>query len=193
MKYFLFDKKFLAKTVVLSLLVLGSVAVHASANSLEVAPDPRDQAFLLTPGKTFDYYCSPCHGKQGEGNGTFYTIDLKPKPRDLTDTEYMSKLTDDQLIQSISRGTAAVGKSNLCPPWGGTFSEKKIKELVQFIRGLSEQEAEKPVVAAKEQVEETTQNTIVKTSVRWAFLIVVTFGLLVGAVSELKKLRSETK
>lgn len=194
MGYFSSGKKTLLKLTVLnSLFVVGIGSSFSIVNASGVAPNPRDQAFLLSPKKTFDYYCSPCHGAKGKGDGTFFTIDLKPKPRNLTDVDYMSKRTDDQLIKSITGGTKAVDKSNLCPPWGGTLSEKKIKELVAYIRSLSQKEAEKPVVVAKEQVVEVKESSTFKTSVRWAFLIVITFGLVVGAMSELRKLKSETK
>lgn len=109
---------------------------------------------MLSPKKTFEYYCSPCHGIKGKGDGTFFTIDLKPKPRNFTDVEYMKKRTDDQLIKSITEGSKAVEKSNLCPPWGKTLTEKRIKELVVYIRSFSAQETEKPVVAAKEAIVE---------------------------------------
>ena len=152
---------------------------------------PRDQEFLLSTKKTFEYYCSPCHGLKGKGDGTFFTIDLKPKPRNFTDADYMKKRTDDQLIKSITEGAKAVDKSNLCPPWGKTLSDKKIKDLVSYIRGFSVQEAEKPVVAAKESVVELKESSAFKSSLRWIFLAVITIALAGGAISELKKLRNE--
>lgn len=194
MGYFSFSKKILTRRIILSSIgIVGVWAISPIASGLDIAPNPRDEAFLLSPKKTFEYYCSPCHGTKGKGDGTFFTIDLKPKPRNLTDVDYMAKKTNDDLTRAISGGSRAVDKSNLCPPWGGTFSEKKIKELVAYVRSLSEQEVEKPVTAAKEHVAEAARSNVLKTSIRWFFLIAVTFGLVAGAASELKKLKNETK
>ncbi|MGQ3684811.1 MAG: c-type cytochrome [Candidatus Loosdrechtia sp.] len=194
MGYFSRRKKILARLIIVSSIGMSGIwTVSPIVSGLDVPPNPREMEFLLTPKKTFEYYCSPCHGAQGKGDGTFFTIDLKPKPRNLADADYTAKRTDDELMKAISGGSRAVDKSNLCPPWGGTLSEKKIKELVAYIRSFSQQEAEKPVTVAKEHVTEAAQNNVLKTSIRWFFLLVVAFGLVAGAASELKKLRNEKK
>ena len=104
----------------------------------------------------------------------------------------MKKRTDDQLIKSITDGSKAVDKSNLCPPWGKTLSEKRIKELVAYIHGLSTQEAAKTAVVAKETVVEVKKSSAFKSSARWLFLIVITLALAIGAIGEWKKLRKES-
>src|SRR3989338_7381984 len=129
---------------------------------------PREQVFLLTVKKTYEYYCSLCHGFKGKGDGTFFTIDLKPKPRNFTDVKYMQKRTDDQLLKSITEGSKSVDKSNLCPPWGKTIPEKRIKAVVK----------------------EEKSGTF-KTSMRWLFLIIITVALAYGAIGEWKKLKKE--
>ena len=187
MGYFSIGKKIIILSSFVFLSSIGGVAVAKDFDT-----SPRDQVFLLSPKKTFEYYCSPCHGTKGKGDGTFFTIDLKPKPRNFLDVEYMKKRTDEQLIKSITDGSKAVDKSNLCPPWGKTLSEKRIKELIVYIRSLSTQKAEKPVVAAKEIVAEVKKSSAFKSSVRWLFLIVITLSLAIGAVGEWKKLRKES-
>ena len=173
-----------------SFILLSALGGIATAENLDFSP--RDQVFMLSPKKTFEYYCSPCHGAKGKGDGTFFTIDLKPKPRNFLDMEYMKKRTDDQLIKSITDGSKSVDKSNLCPPWGKTLTEKRVKELVTYIRNLSILEAEKPVVAAKETVVEVKESSAFKSSVRWLFVIVITLALAIGAIGEWKKLRKES-
>ncbi|MBI2470056.1 MAG: c-type cytochrome [Planctomycetes bacterium] len=178
------------------IVIIGSLVLLGVLNSIAAAEDlgfsPRAQAFLLSPKKTFEYYCSPCHGQKGKGDGTFFTIDLKPKPRNFLDVEYMKKRTDEQLTKSITDGSKSVDKSNLCPPWGKTLTEKRIKELVVYIRNLSLQEAEKTVVAAKESVVEVKKPSVFKSSARWLFLIVITLALAIGAIGEWKKLKKES-
>lgn len=186
MGYFSFGKKVI---VVNSFIVLCVLWACPSVKALDVSP--RDQVFLLSPKKTFEYYCSPCHGMKGKGDGTFFTIDLKPKPRNFTDVEYMKKRTDDQLVKSITEGSKAVDKSNLCPPWGKTLSDKKIKELVVYIRSFSSQATEAPKVATKESGVEEEKSSVFRSSMRWLFLAVVTIALAGGAISEWKKLRNE--
>ncbi len=187
MGYFLSGKKII---LIGSCVLLGALGSYVMAEDLNFSP--REQIFLLSPKKTFEYYCSPCHGFKGKGDGTFFTIDLKPKPRNFTDVEYMKKRTDDQLVKSITEGSKAVDKSNLCPPWGKTLTEKRIKELVVYIRSLSLQEAEKPVVAQKGAVVAEEKSSAFKSSMRWLFLIIITLALAVGAIGEWKKLRKES-
>lgn len=187
MKYFFSGKKL----IINSFIVLGVLSVYSTAKGLDVSP--RDQVFLLSPKKTFEYYCSPCHGMKGKGDGTFFTIDLKPKPRNFTDVEYMKKRTDDILVKSITEGSKAVDKSNLCPPWGKTLTEKRIKELVVYIRSFSvhEQEVSKPVVVAKELTTEDEKSSVFKSLVRWLFVGVITLALAGGAINEWKKLKNK--
>jgi len=186
MGYFSSGKKF----IINSLILLSVVCGYSTAKGVDISP--REQVFLLSPKKTFEYYCSPCHGTKGKGDGTFFTIDLKPKPRNFTDVGYMKKRTDDQLIKSITDGSKAVDKSNLCPPWGKTLTDKRIKELVVYIRSLSTQEAEKPIVAVKESTVENKKDSVLKSSMRWLFIVVITMALAGGAINEWKKLRSES-
>lgn len=187
MGYFSIGKKII---VVQSFVFLGLLGMYCPANGSDISP--REQAYLLSPQKTYEYYCSPCHGLKGKGDGTFFTIDLKPKPRNFTDADYMKKRTDDQLAKSITDGSKSVEKSNLCPPWGKTLSEKRIKELVAHIRGFSTQTDGKPVAVAKAKVAEERKSDTFKSSLRWLFLAVITLALAGGAISELKKLKSES-
>lgn len=92
--------------------------------------------FLLSPKKTFQHYCSPCHGLTGEGDGRYYAAGLTPKPADLTAKEKSTRV-DEYLFKWISLGSAAMGKSNLCPPWGRTIQEKQIRGIIAHIKTLS--------------------------------------------------------
>ena len=50
----------------------------------------------------------------------------------------MNALTDEYLIQVISEGGGAVGKSTLMAPWGGTLSDVQIRDIVAFLRSIAE-------------------------------------------------------
>lgn len=91
----------------------------------------------------YDSNCVSCHGIAGKGNGPA-AASLTPKPRDLTDEQYMKTLTDDHLFKVISEGGASVGKSPLMPAWGTTLKEEDIINVISYIRSLSQKEMIKP-------------------------------------------------
>ncbi len=112
-------------------------------NTIQVDIDPKG-AFLLNSNTTFEHFCAPCHGETGEGDGRYYPSDLSPSPRDFTDAEFIKSRTDDQLFTAINEGTAAVGRSNRCPPWGRILEDEKIEEMVIYLRSMSATTVEQP-------------------------------------------------
>lgn len=103
---------------------------------------------LLAPGFVFaggdaakgkqmyNQYCATCHGLTGKGDGQAAAA-LNPKPRDFTDKGVMGPLSDDDLFKVIQGGGAAVGKSPMMPPWGGSLKDQDIRDVISYIRGLS--------------------------------------------------------
>src|SRR5262245_37266882 len=71
--------------------------------------------------KLYGQFCASCHGQSGKGDGAAAAA-LNPKPRDHTDKEYMSKLSDEDIFKVIKNGGASVGKSPLMPPWGASLN-----------------------------------------------------------------------
>ncbi len=150
------------------------------------------KVYLTSPRETFMYYCSPCHGKAANGKGIYFTVDLEPSPTDLTDVEYMAALTDDYLFNFISKGSAAMEKSELCPPWGNTLGEDRIKGLIAYLRGLT-------ISKSKDGEEEVKEETAVAEAgkkgtppaVIWSVLILLTAFLVRSAKKEWKKLAEE--
>jgi mono/diheme cytochrome c family protein len=49
----------------------------------------------------------------------------------------MNKLNDKFLVDIISKGGGAVGKSTFMPAWGGALNEKQIREIVAYIRSIA--------------------------------------------------------
>ncbi|MFQ5791673.1 MAG: c-type cytochrome, partial [Acidobacteriota bacterium] len=97
-------------------------------------------AFLARPNTLYLHYCAPCHGETGRGDGRLWVTGLMPLPRDLTDAQYMHNLDEAYLVKVITEGTAAVGKSSLCPPWGTTIPKDKVARLARYVEALSRQE-----------------------------------------------------
>ena len=80
----------------------------------------------------FKSYCSLCHGENGEGDGKMAKIIKNPPPFNLT----LSRAPDEYLMQIISKGGAAMGRSARMPPWGEQFSETERKSIILFIKTL---------------------------------------------------------
>lgn len=85
--------------------------------------------------KLYGQFCSTCHGQSGKGDGPAAAA-LNPKPRDHTNKEYMSKMSEDEMLSVIKNGGASVGKSPLMPPWGASLKDDQIKDIIAYIRTL---------------------------------------------------------
>jgi mono/diheme cytochrome c family protein len=71
----------------------------------------------------------------GKGDGPA-AKSMSVKPADHTRGE-MNKHTDQYLVEIISQGGASVGKSSQMPAWGAVLKEPQVKEIVAYIRTLS--------------------------------------------------------
>lgn len=85
--------------------------------------------------KLYGQFCATCHGQSGKGDGPAAAA-LNPKPRDHTSKEYMSQLSDDDLLNVIKNGGASIGKSPLMPPWGASLKDDQIKDIIAYVRTL---------------------------------------------------------
>jgi cytochrome c oxidase cbb3-type subunit III len=81
-------------------------------------------------------YCTTCHGATGHGDGPLAAT-LNPKPANHSDRAFMAGLSDEHLYQVISKGGASVGKSPMMAPWGGVINDQGIKDLIAYLRQLS--------------------------------------------------------
>ena len=105
--------------------------------TLVLAMTPKARAADAEEGKkVYMQFCSSCHGQSGKGDGPAAAA-LNPKPRDHTDKEYMSKLSDDDIFKVVKNGGASVGKSPLMPAWGATLKDDQIQDVVAYVRTLS--------------------------------------------------------
>ncbi len=93
--------------------------------------------YLATPHRAYEHFCASCHGTSGDGEGRFFPTDITPRPRNFTAKEAMSSLSDEDIKRAITHGTAAIGKSGLCPPWGKALGQDRVEQLVSFIRSFS--------------------------------------------------------
>lgn len=83
----------------------------------------------------FRELCSVCHGAGGKGDGPS-AQGLEPKPADFTNCKVMAKDSDEVLFKIVKSGGQSAGRSTVMPGWGASLSDRQIRDLVKFIRGL---------------------------------------------------------
>ena len=102
----------------------------------------------------YEHFCGPCHGNNGNGEGQFAAAGMTPKPAVLNSGTYAA----GDIGKVINGGSAGVGKSNLCPPWGNTFDKAWVNGVANYVTTLSATESAdvpKLVKAADENAAES--------------------------------------
>ncbi len=127
------NKQLLGIMLALGLIVTGLVSTVDAAMT-----ESRANASASDRGDTgegaYMGYCVKCHGYEGKGDGPLAEDIGDTLPRDLSDAEYMSTRSDEQLFNVIKNGGKGTGFSDSMPDWGYNFPDADIKALVQFIR-----------------------------------------------------------
>ena len=88
-----------------------------------------------TAADNYRTYCTQCHGRDANGKG-INIRDMSVQPRDHTDAKSMSGRSDDTIFKVIKEGGPSIDKSVLMPPWGDTFTDDEIHDLVAHLRML---------------------------------------------------------
>jgi mono/diheme cytochrome c family protein len=83
----------------------------------------------LAGKESYEKYCMVCHGEKGYGDG-FNAFNLNPRPANLV---IIKNRGDEHLFKVISKGSASVGGSPLCPPWEATLGEDRIRSIVAYL------------------------------------------------------------
>ncbi len=86
--------------------------------------------------KIYVTYCTACHGERGKGDG-MAAQSLPVRPADHTNGAVMNQFSDKFLVDLISKGGSAVGKSSFMPAWGSSFNEKQIRDIVAYLRTIA--------------------------------------------------------
>jgi len=93
---------------------------------------------MLSMGQnTYKLNCVPCHGPLGKGDGPSAS-GLNPKPRDHSNKEYMARLTDDMIAETVRMGGIIRGYPNM--PSSPHIKGEEMAALIAFVRRLSEQD-----------------------------------------------------
>jgi mono/diheme cytochrome c family protein len=127
---------FLRILVVLPVLLF--MGCLGESDSHSKSSGDRDSFPVREGRRLYSHYCSPCHGENADGSGNYLAYGLTPMPPDFTSPEFLRERDRDLLATAISGGSAALGKSNLCPPWGNTLRAAEIGSLVDYIEKVNE-------------------------------------------------------
>ena len=79
--------------------------------------------------------CASCHGDTGLGDGPAAAA-LDPHPASFGDAMMMEDMSDGYIFWRITEGGVIEPFNSAMPPWGSTFSEDQIWQLVSFLRTL---------------------------------------------------------
>jgi mono/diheme cytochrome c family protein len=107
-------------------MVLASLALSPVAQAQNVAEGK----------KLYSTYCTSCHGDAGKGDG-MAGASLPVKPADHTNGAVMNKLSDNFLVNIISKGGSGAGKSSFMPSWGGALTDQQIRDIIAYIRSIA--------------------------------------------------------
>lgn len=86
-------------------------------------------------GILYHHYCSDCHGDTGHGDGR-NAFAIESQPPDFKNSP-LARAGGDPLVRFIVNGSAASGRSPLCPPWGRTIPSEYLPDLAQHVVSLA--------------------------------------------------------
>lgn len=87
--------------------------------------------------KVYKKHCQNCHGKKGDGKGTFSGLNGTPIQTDFTDRDFIR--TRDELTKVVRDGGPAAGLDPLMLAWGTTLSKSEINDVVFLIQRISKE------------------------------------------------------
>jgi mono/diheme cytochrome c family protein len=85
-----------------------------------------------------DKYCIRCHDQESTPERVSNFDNLSPAPHAFSDGAFLNHLSDADLIQVITNGGPALGKSPATPAFGGTLSPAQIKAVVAYMRAIAD-------------------------------------------------------
>ncbi len=102
----------------------------------------RDDALSATQARghrVFLARCATCHGPQGHGDGQ-NAYNLAPPPPDFRQSLPHLSVADRRTV--VESGTASLGRSPLCPPWGRSLSADEVDAVVAWLDTAARQPAD---------------------------------------------------
>ena len=93
--------------------------------------------------RVFYLYCVWCHADASPA-GPSNRSNLTPVPSLLNDGDKLNAESDEFMVNIITLGGSALGKSAMMPPYGKTLSPGEIKAVVAFTRAIAQPAYQKP-------------------------------------------------
>jgi mono/diheme cytochrome c family protein len=84
--------------------------------------------------RVFLQRCATCHGPQGRGDGQ-NAYNLQPPPPDFQ--ESLPKLSAADRRKVVENGTAALGRSPLCPSWGRSLGPDDVDAVLAWLDAVA--------------------------------------------------------
>lgn len=79
--------------------------------------------------RIYRQHCVACHGEKGNSQ-TPLGQSLAPHPRDFTNTQEMTRISDKQIVETIARGSPGTAMA----PWRGVLNSEDIRRVIVYIR-----------------------------------------------------------
>ena len=115
--------RYLLLPIFLVMSIGGVFVSHAFSSE----PDGFGKVTARSAAELYDRNCATCHGKDGRAK----TLKGKLKhARDLTDSEWQSRVSDERLFNSIVNGKGKM------PAYGKKLSEQEIDSLATYVRAF---------------------------------------------------------
>jgi len=95
--------------------------------------------YQATLGKEVnDKHCIRCHDPESTPERVSNFDNLSPAPHPFSDGATYNRISDADLVNIITHGGQAVGKSPLSPAFGGTLTPAEVKAVVAWIRAIAD-------------------------------------------------------
>jgi cytochrome c oxidase cbb3-type subunit III len=127
------------------------------ARAYDTEPDWNDAQRMIplnyqqSQGKRLFYvYCVWCHADATPA-GPSNRSNLQPTPALMNDGGVLNGRSDEELVNWITLGGSAMGKSAMMPPYGQTLNKDDIRALVAYIRAIAQPPYSAPAQRAQSE------------------------------------------
>ena len=101
------------------------------------APGPEASEVAVVSGNSargeavYSSECATCHGDEGKGDGPAAAA-LTPRPPDLTRSEHLQTMSDEELVQYLSGGEGSM------PGYDKILTEQELTDVVAWLRVMDD-------------------------------------------------------
>ncbi len=103
--------------------------VPGTTNYVETNPFPITPQLLHRGQERFNIYCSPCHGREADGNGITKKLNVMPTVQNLQQPKYM-QYADGEIFNVITHGRSTMGA------YGPNIPVEDRWAIISYLRAL---------------------------------------------------------